>query len=101
MRTILMLALLLCGGAQAMPFSSGDAAAGKRLFDRNHCNSCHDGMMHGDGNAIFTRPTHKVKNVEQLVDQMHVCSGNVGITLSAQDEQDLGAWLNQSFYHFK
>lgn len=87
--------------AHAEPFASGNAAAGKKLFDQNHCNQCHDSIMRGNGNAIFTRPNHKVRNTQQLVDQMYACSGNVGITLTHQDEQDLGAYLNQSYYHFK
>lgn len=87
--------------AQAEPFAGGNAEAGRKLFDQNHCNRCHMSMLGGDGSAIFTRPDHKVKNPQQLVEQMHVCSGNAGITLSKQDEQNLGAYLNQNYYHFK
>ena len=103
MKRILAIFLLLYGAAQtqAAPFPTGDAKAGKKLFEKNKCNRCHIDMMGGDGSAIFTRPDHKVTSPEKLVQQMHVCSGNVGITLSAQDEQNLGAYLNQRYYKFK
>lgn len=94
---------LLCASAaaHAAPFAKGDAEAGKKFFAQNQCNRCHDGIMGGDGNAIFTRPNRKVKTPQQLVDQMHVCTGNIGITLTTQDEQNLGAYLNLNYYHFK
>ena len=98
---ILALTLGLATAAQADPFPKGNSEAGKKLFEKNVCNRCHDSMMGGDGNRIFTRFDHKVQNPAQLVQQMHVCSGNVCITLSKQDEQDLGAYLNRNFYHFK
>ncbi len=95
--------MLTCAalGVQAAPFAGGHAAAGKRLFDQNHCNRCHMSIMGGDGSAIFTRPNHRVTTPRQLVDQMYACSGNAGIVLNEQDEQDLGAYLNQTYYHFK
>ncbi len=101
MKLLTMLFLLGAATAQAVPFANGNAPAGKKLFDQNHCNQCHMSMMGGDGSAIFTRPDHKVTSPKQLVDQMYVCSGNVGITLTKQNEQDLGAYLNGTYYHFK
>jgi len=92
---------LVAGSALAAPFPTGDAQAGKKLFEQNKCSHCHIDMVGGDGSAIFTRPSHKVINPQQMVQKMHVCSGGAGITLSAQDEQDLGAYLNQRYYHFK
>ena len=88
-------------GALAAPFADGDAKRGKKLFDDNKCNSCHIGKVGGDGSAIFTRPTRIVHNPQQLVDRMHVCSGAVGMTLTKQDDADLGAYLNQNYYKFK
>lgn len=100
----LPVALLLASltfAAQAAPFAGGNADSGKRLFEENRCNGCHASMLGGDGSAIFTRSNHKVKNPQQLVNQMHVCAGGAGITLTPQDEQNLGAYLNQGYYHFK
>ncbi len=87
--------------AEAEPFATGNSAAGQNLFDQSGCNRCHVSMMGGDGSAIFTRSGHKVRTPQQLVDQLRVCAGGAGITLTHQREQDLGAYLNQRYYHFK
>ena len=85
----------------AAPFPDGNVLAGKKLFVDNKCNSCHIGKVGGDGSAIFTRPNRIVNNPQEMVDRMHVCSGVVGMTLTKQKEQDLGAYLNQTYYKFK
>lgn len=86
--------------AFANPFPQGNAETGKKIFDQYQCNSCHDSMMGGDGNKIFTRLTSKVRNATDLIDQIGVCSGNVGADFSPQQTQDLGAYLNR-FYKLK
>lgn len=101
MRKLFVLILLLCGTAQAAPFADGDANAGKKLFDKYQCNNCHMAKMGGDGNAIFTRPDHKVTSPSKMIAQIKMCSGNVGANLTAQEEQHLAAYLNQQFYKFK
>ncbi len=100
----LLLALvtsLTFAAAQAEPFAGGNAGAGKKLFEQSHCDRCHISMMGGDGSAIFTRPDRKIGSPRQLVDRLRVCSGGAGITMTGQDEQDLGAYLNRNYYHFK
>jgi cytochrome c551/c552 len=91
--------LLLLGttGLQAAPFPDGQASAGKALFDKYQCNSCHKDMLGGDGNAMFTRANRKVHTPAQLIAQIKQCSGNVGANLSAQEEQHLGAYLNRYY----
>jgi cytochrome c2 len=98
MKNIAFLLLLLAGNAQAVPFATGNADEGKKFFEQNHCNKCHIEMMGGDGSEIFTRPEHKVRSAAQLVKQINFCSGNIGVKLTAQDEQNLGAYLNQHYY---
>lgn len=93
--------LLLCGTAQAAPFAEGDAKVGKKLFDQYKCNSCHMARMGGDGSAIFTRPDRMVTSPEKMIPRIKVCSGAVGANLSAQEEQNLAAYLNQRYYQFK
>ncbi len=102
-KTILLSAVLLslAISAQAEPFAKGNADNGKKLFEQNQCNRCHIKIVGGDGNAIFTNADHKVRNPQQMVEQFQMCSANIGVTLSKQDEQDLGAYLNKRFYHFK
>ncbi|KAF0204888.1 MAG: hypothetical protein FD173_1470 [Gallionellaceae bacterium] len=98
MKKIALLLLLVGSAAQAAPFAAGNADTGKKLFEQNQCNSCHIKMVGGDGSEVFTRPDHKVRNAAQLIKQINFCAGNAGIHLSAQDEQNLGAYLNQRYY---
>lgn len=102
MKRAFMLTLLFAAvNAYANPFPGGDAAAGKKLFDETRCNRCHIQKVGGDGSAIFTRPNRIVHNPQQMIDRMHACSGAIGMTLTPQMEQDLGAHLNQTYYKFK
>ncbi|GAB1234889.1 c-type cytochrome [Ferrigenium sp. UT5] len=87
--------------ANAAPFTDGNSENGKRLFAQYECSSCHEGKMGGDGSAIFTRPDHKVRSAADLIPQIKFCSGMVGAHLTPQEEQDLAAHLNQTYYHFK
>jgi len=96
-----LLPLLSLGSAHADPFPKGNAEAGKKCFAQNNCNRCHDGIMGGDGNRIFTRSNRKVNNPQQMIAQFGVCSKAAGITITPQDEQNLGAYLSREYYHFK
>ena len=102
MKTLAALTLLLAtGSALAAPFPDGNAQAGKKLFGQYKCNSCHKDKMGGDGSAIFTRPDHKVTSPQGMLEQMTMCSGALGKTLTPQEKQNLGAYLNQRYYKFK
>jgi cytochrome c peroxidase len=101
MNKFFIIFLLVCGTAQADPFADGQPEAGKKLFDQYTCNSCHNGKMGGDGNAIFTRPNRKVTDPQQLAAQINVCARNVGANFSTQEKVDLAAYLNKHFYKFK
>ncbi len=100
-RSAALILTFVTASAMAGPFADGNAQTGKKIFDDNKCNSCHIGKVGGDGSAIFTRPNRIVNNPQELIDRMHFCSGAVGMTLTKQKEQDLGAYLNQTYYKFK
>jgi hypothetical protein len=87
--------------AQAVPFARGDAAAGKKLFDQHKCNSCHASLLGGDGNAMFTRAERKVKSPASLATQITRCSHSLNLELFPDDEESIGAYLNNHFYKFK
>ena len=94
--------ILLCAAtaASANPFPDGNAQNGQKLFGQYNCNRCHDQIMGGDGNKIFTRLTRKVNTSSGLIDQIGLCSGNVNAHFTAQEKQDFAAYLN-IFYKFK
>lgn len=94
--------MLLCTAtlASANPFPNGNAQTGQKLFEQYKCSRCHAAMLGGDGSAIFTRADRKVHNAAELIVQIEACSGNIGVTLTPQDKQHLGAYLNR-YYNFK
>ncbi|MGC2166011.1 MAG: cytochrome c [Gallionella sp.] len=92
-----LILLTVAATAMANPFPEGNATAGQKLFEKNKCNSCHDTMMGGDGYKIFTRVNHKVTSAPELIAQITVCSGNVGANFTAQDKQNIGAYLNHYY----
>ena len=94
--------ILLCAAtaASADPFSKGYAQAGQKIFMKYDCNQCHNNIMHGDGNRIFTRINRKRNSPEGLIEQIGMCSGNVNAHFTPQETQDLAAYLN-TFYKFK
>jgi cytochrome c2 len=97
--TIILLSLPAT--ATAAPFANGDSATGKRLFEEHKCSTCHTKMLGGDGSKIFTRAEHKVKTAQSLATQITTCSVNLGLTIFPEDEEHLGAYLNNNYYHFK
>lgn len=101
MKLTLALSLLLVATASsADPFADGNAKTGQKLFEQHNCNRCHAKIVGGGGNAIFTRTNRKVHDVPGLLEQMDACGGAAGVTLSPQDKQHLGAYLNR-YYSLK
>jgi len=101
-RSIFPIALLLgaVAPAAANPFPNGNAQNGQKIFEKYDCNRCHNQIMGGDGNKIFTRFDRKRNSPEGLIEQIGMCSGNVNAHFNEQETQDLAAYLN-IFYKFK
>ncbi len=94
--------ILLCTATAALadPFPTGNALAGQKLFVKYDCNQCHNKIMKGDGNKIFTRIDRKRNTPEGLIEQIGMCGGNVDVHFTPQETQYLAAYLNR-FYKFK
>ena len=90
---VLVLMLAVAPPLYAAPFDKGDPKAGKTLHDQS-CLTCHD-------NGMYTRQTRKLKTAGQLAARISGCNANTGAGWFPDDEQHVGAYLNQSFYHFK
>jgi len=95
-----LILMYVATNASANPFPTGNAQAGQKLFAKYDCNQCHNQIMKGDGNQIFTRINRKRTNPEGLIEQIGMCSGNVNAHFTPQQTQDLAAYLN-TFYKFK
>jgi cytochrome c len=100
---LLFTLILLCASTAtwANPFPKGDPLAGQKLFAKHDCNQCHNSIMKGDGNKIFTRINRKRTTPDGLIEQINMCSGNVNAHFTPQETQDIAAYLNNQFYKFK
>ena len=81
-------------------FAKADSRAGKMLNDQ-HCISCHASSFGGDGSTIYTREYNKVKTSKGLVAQVRNCNTMIGLTWFEDEELNVAAYLNQTYYKFE
>ena len=81
-------------------FAKADAAAGKALHEKN-CISCHASSYGSDGSAIYTREYNKVKTSKGLIAQVRNCNTNIGLKWFEDEELNVAAYLNQTYYKFE
>jgi cytochrome c553 len=99
-RIALIIALALSANAQAASFANGNASAGKTQHAKL-CDGCHAERFGGDAARIYTRAERKVKSAEQLAQRISACNAMLGLNLFPEDEANLGAHLNKTYYKFK
>ena len=93
---------LATGSVLAQPFANGDAAAGKKLFDDNKCNSCHIDMVGGDGSAHLHPPQPQRDQARRNVGAMNVLQRRGRHQPDGAERRGhLAAYLNQTYYKFK
>jgi mono/diheme cytochrome c family protein len=80
-------------------FNKTDVAAGKALHEKN-CISCHASSFGGDGSGIYTREYAKVKTSKGLVAQVRNCNTMIGLKWFEDEELNVAAYLNQTYYKF-
>lgn len=96
----LALLFLLCLDASANDlFTKMDSAAGKALHEKN-CISCHASSYGGDGSGIYTREYNKVKTSKGLIAQVRNCNTMLGLKWFEDEELNVAAYLNQTYYKF-
>ena len=99
-RAYVLIAVLLPLAAHAAPFAKGDAKAGATMH-KSQCVACHVNRFGGDGSKIYTRADRRVKSADSLAQQITTCNANLGNSLFPEDEANLGAYLNKTYYKFK
>jgi len=100
MKTLIAILVLLSTPASAAPFDKGDANAGKAIHDKQ-CNACHAARFDGDAKKIYIRADRRVKSASGLAQMITTCNANLGNNLFPEDELNLGAHLNKTYYKFK
>ena len=93
---ILSLCLLLSVPAQAVV----DPKLGKPLHQKQ-CVACHVKLLGGDGSGMYTRKPRLVNNLVTLGKRVEACSARTDAPWFPEDEANVTAWLNQTYYKFK
>ncbi len=96
---ILLLCLFSLNAVANDIFAKTDVKAGKGLVDKN-CISCHASSYGGDGSGIYTREYPKVKTSKGLVAQVRNCNTMLGLKWFEDEELNVAAYLNQTYYKF-
>jgi hypothetical protein len=87
------------GAQQPAPFAHGDAGAGRTLVERD-CVACH-AQKFKPATAIYTRPDRRVTSAAQLLTQVQVCNTQLRAGYFPDDEENVAAFLNDTYYKFK
>jgi mono/diheme cytochrome c family protein len=93
------LAVGLALSARAEPFTGADTAKGKMLAEES-CVACHSSKFGVDATKIYTRPDHRIKSADQLLQRVTVCTQAAEVNWSKEDIRNVAAYLNQAFYKF-
>ncbi|QXL84835.1 hypothetical protein [Comamonas sp. NLF-1-9] len=100
---LLAAALLLAAPALAQTpeaFKAANPHEGEALVKERQCDACHAQKWGNDGRDIY-RPGKLIHDVAQLRKQVGQCNTGLNLNLFPEEETDIAAWLNQSYYHFK
>jgi cytochrome c553 len=90
---------LAANAQQPAPFAHGDAKAGKTLAERD-CVACHE-QKFKPASAIYTRSDRRVTSASQLLTQVQVCNAQLRTNYFPEDEENVAAFLNDTYYKFK
>jgi len=92
-----LLALL----ATAAPGAYADVAAGARLVEEKHCETCHGNKTLGDAKAVYLRRDRKVTTLEKLKAQVAACNSQLGLGLFPDEEESVVDYLDATYYRFR
>ena len=94
--SLFVLALLAPGLVQA----AGDAAEGRKLVEQKKCETCHHNKTMGDAKAVYLRKDRKVTSLEKLKAQVALCNSELNLQLFPDEEEQIVAFLDQTYYRF-
>jgi hypothetical protein len=88
------------GEAPIDALKRGNPALGEPLAARD-CVACHARRFDGDGDRMYLRAERKVRTPSQLMAQIRYCNAELGTGYFPDEEDSIGAYLNQRYYHFE
>lgn len=96
LRAVACFALLIPLTAAAAP----DAAQGRKLVEEKKCETCHQQKVQGPVGAIYLRQDRRVTSWAKLKAQVAACNTMLNAGLFPEDEDNIAAYLNQTYYKF-
>jgi hypothetical protein len=93
-RAAVCLVLLVPVVAIAAP----DSAKGRMLVQQHKCENCHQRKVSGPVGAIYLREDRKVTSWAKLKSQVSACNSMLNIGLFPEDEENIAAFLNETYY---
>ncbi|WP_130470722.1 cytochrome c [Candidatus Magnetaquicoccus inordinatus] len=101
MKRAVKLWTLVMAMAVAVPVMAADAERGHMLHEQSCLSGCHASRVQGHPNDIYTRKGRK-DTLEKVQAQVAFCNQQVLNTLWwPEDEANVVAYLNNTFYKFK
>jgi len=98
---VLAMSFSIAAVAQIHPLYEGaDLATGGKLIADNHCTSCHQRAVGGDGSAIY-RPKGRINTPGALRGMVEQCNTQLNLGLFPEDVNSIAAVLNRDHYRFK
>jgi cytochrome c5 len=94
--------LLFIGVLATFPaHAAADAAVGAKLVEAKGCETCHARQDLRGAKAIYLRRGRMVGSMDELKAQVGMCNHGLHLGLSANEERDIVAFLNETYYRFK
>jgi hypothetical protein len=92
----------ICLVCCALPLAAlaDDAAQGAKLVAEKGCETCHHNKTLGDAKAIYLRKDRKVTSLATLKAQVALCNSELNLQLFPEDEDQIVAHLDRTYYHF-
>jgi cytochrome c2 len=93
MKTTILTSITFCLLFAASTLPAADVEKGKALVAEN-CTKCHD-------ERVYTRADRRVTTGNGLDQQVRRCEQSLGLKWFDDDIENVAAYLNQNYYHFK
>ena len=97
---VLIAGLILSTSAMATdPWGTADLAAGRTLHEEK-CVACHVRLYGGDGSKMYTRDGRLLSAKLDVLQRVSACNSQVGAGWFPEEEGNVAAWLNATYYKF-
>lgn len=88
--------------AGAEHFPGADLDNGRALHTSLRCVACHTEKTHrSEDGFIYLREERKVKSLFDLRRYVSTCNSELSLHMFPEDERDVAAFLNQTYYQLK